>query len=66
VKLGRRGVRADVINPGRVDVGWMSHEIRAMGIAQTSAGRPGTGSDAADLVRFPLSDHGPWLNGRLL
>jgi len=66
IELGSRGVRANVINPGPIDTGWMSPEIRAAGIAQTPAGRLGTSSDAADLVRFLLSDRGSWINGQLL
>jgi 3-oxoacyl-[acyl-carrier protein] reductase len=65
-ELGPRGVRANVINPGPVDTGWMSAELRAAVIAQTPAGRLGTSSDAADLVRFLLSDGGSWISGQLL
>ena len=32
-------VRANVINPGPVDTGWMTDEIRALGVAETPAGR---------------------------
>lgn len=39
VELGARGVRANVINPGSIDTGWMTDEIRESGIAQTPAGR---------------------------
>ncbi len=66
VELGRRGVRANVINPGGIDTGWMSQEIRDAGIAQTPAGRLGTGADTANLVRFLLSERGSWINGQLL
>jgi 3-oxoacyl-[acyl-carrier protein] reductase len=66
VEMGQRGVRANVVNPGPVDTGWMTDEIRAMGVAQTPAGRLGTGSDTANLVRFLLSDQGSWINGQLI
>ncbi|WP_426566604.1 SDR family oxidoreductase [Angustibacter sp. McL0619] len=65
-ELADRGVRANVINPGPIDTGWMTDEIRAMGVAETPAGRLGTGRDTADLVRFLLSDEGSWINGQLL
>ncbi len=39
VGMGARGVRANVINPGPIDTGWMTDEIRESGIAQTPAGR---------------------------
>ena len=64
--LGHRGVRANVINPGPIDTGWMTPEIREQCIAATPAGRLGTAKDTTDLVRFLLSDAGGWINGQLL
>lgn len=66
IELGGRGVRANVVNPGPIDTGWMSEEIREAGTTQTPAGRLGTGADTADLVRFLLSGPGSWINGQLL
>ena len=66
VELGDRGVRANVVNPGPIDTGWMTDEIRALGVDQTPAGRLGTPRDTADLVRFLFSDAGGWINGQLL
>ncbi len=66
VELADRGVRANVINPGPIDTGWMDDEIRAQGVAATPAGRLGTGRDTADLVRFLFSGSGGWINGQLL
>lgn len=66
VELGPRGVRANVINPGPIDTGWMTPEIREYGIAQTPAGRLGTPQDTADLVRFLLSEPGGWVTGQVL
>jgi 3-oxoacyl-[acyl-carrier protein] reductase len=65
-ELAHLGVRANVINPGPVDTGWMTGEIRALAVADTPAGRLGTPQDTADLVRFLLSDSGTWINGQLL
>ena len=66
VELGPRGIRANVINPGPVDTGWMTPEVREACIAETPAGRLGTPADIADLVRFLFSDAGGWINGQLL
>jgi 3-oxoacyl-[acyl-carrier protein] reductase len=66
VELGPRGVRANVINPGPVDTGWMTPEIREWGTAQTPAGRLGTPQDTAGLVRFLMSDAGGWITGQVL
>src|SRR5258708_26464379 len=66
VELASRGVSANVINPGTIDTGWMSPQIRQLGIAQTPAGRLGTAADTTDLVRFLMSDAGGWITGQLL
>jgi 3-oxoacyl-[acyl-carrier protein] reductase len=60
------GVTANVINPGPVDTGWMSDEVRAHVIATTPLGRLGTPRDTAHLVDFLLSPQGGWINGQLL
>ena len=65
-ELGHRGIRANVINPGPIDTGWMNDEIRLAAVAHTPNGRLGTPADIADLVRFLLSDAGGWINGQLL
>jgi 3-oxoacyl-[acyl-carrier protein] reductase len=66
LELADRGVRANVVNPGPVDTGWMNDAIRSSGITQTPAGRLGTAVDTANLVRFLFSEPGSWLNGQLL
>ena len=65
-ELADRGVRANVINPGPIDTGWMNDEIRASATAGTPAGRTGTPADTANLVRFLMSDQGSWISGQLL
>lgn len=66
VELADRGVRANVINPGPIDTGWMDDAIRESGIIATPAGRLGTPDDTANLVRFLFSEPGSWINGQLL
>ena len=65
VELAGSGIRANVINPGPIDTGWMDAHIRAAGVAQTPAWL-GTPGDTADLVRFLMSDAGGWINGQVL
>lgn len=60
------GITANVINPGPVDTGWMSEEIRVSGVRQTPLGRLGTPQDTANLVDFLCSSQGQWINGQLL
>jgi 3-oxoacyl-[acyl-carrier protein] reductase len=66
VELADRGVRSNVINPGPIDTGWMTPDIRSGGAAATPAGRLGTPEDTANLVRFLFSEQESWINGQIL
>lgn len=66
IELADRGIRANAINPGPIDTGWMTDDIRESGTAQTPLGRLGTPRDTADLVTFLLSPAGGWITGQLL
>ncbi|UKA51162.1 SDR family oxidoreductase [Arthrobacter sp. FW305-123] len=66
VELADRGVRANVVNPGPIDTGWMDEAMRQWASSATPAGRLGTAEDTANLVRFLFSDAGSWINGQLL
>ena len=65
-ELAHLGISANVINPGPVDTGWMTGELRQSCIAQTPLSRLGTPQDTADLVSFLCSPRGQWINGQLL
>lgn len=65
-ELADRGIRTNVINPGPIDTGWMTDEIRVAGAAQTPAGELGGPETVADLVRFLVSEQGAWIRGQLL
>lgn len=62
VELASRDIRANVINPGPIDTGWMTPQIREALLAQTPAGWLGTPADPADLVRFNRKTHRPSLD----
>lgn len=66
VELGGRGLRANVLNPGPIDTGWMTPDLAAALTGETPAGRLGSPGDIADLVRFLFSDAGGWITGQLL
>lgn len=65
-ELAHLGVTANVINPGPVDTGWMTAELKESVIGQTPLGRLGTARDTAHLVQFLCSPEGGWINGQLL
>ncbi|WP_328945298.1 SDR family oxidoreductase [Streptomyces sp. NBC_00250] len=65
-ELAHLGVTANVVNPGPVDTGWMTEELRQEMVRQTPLGRLGTPRDTAHLVDFLCSPEGQWINGQLL
>ncbi|MEU9292841.1 SDR family oxidoreductase [Streptomyces sp. NPDC048266] len=65
-ELAHLGVTANVVNPGPVDTGWMTEDLREEMARQTPLGRLGTPRDTAHLVDFLCSPEGQWINGQLL
>jgi 3-oxoacyl-[acyl-carrier protein] reductase len=65
-ELAHLGISANAINPGPVDTGWMSADVRASCVSRTPLGRLGTPQDTAQLVDFLCSPRGGWINGQLL
>ncbi|MEW2545925.1 SDR family oxidoreductase [Streptomyces sp. NPDC047002] len=65
-ELAHLGVTANAVNPGPVDTGWMTEQLRTTIAAHTPLARLGTPADAARLVGFLCSPAGQWVNGQLL
>ncbi|HWS37916.1 MAG TPA: SDR family oxidoreductase [Actinoplanes sp.] len=65
-ELAHLGITSNVINPGPIDTGWMTDEVRDACLAATPLGRLGTPRDTANLVEFLCSPQGQWINGQLL
>ena len=65
-ELGAGGIRANVVNPGPIDTGWMNDETRAQVQRRQPTGRLGTPTDVAKLIAFLLSDEGVWTTGQLI
>ncbi|MEW1949480.1 SDR family oxidoreductase [Pseudarthrobacter sp902506025] len=65
-ELGPQGISANVLNPGPVDTGWMTPEVREELTAQQPGGRLGTPADVAGTVAFLLSPAGRWVSGQLI
>jgi 3-oxoacyl-[acyl-carrier protein] reductase len=65
-ELAPLGITANLVNPGPVDTGWMTDEVREALREATPAGRLGTPRDTAALVSFLLSEDGEWITGQLI
>ncbi|NNC13135.1 SDR family oxidoreductase [Planctomonas sp. JC2975] len=65
-ELGHLGITANLVNPGPIDTGWMDDQTRVALTAMQPTGRLGTPHDAAELVRFLLSEQGSWITGQLI
>jgi 3-oxoacyl-[acyl-carrier protein] reductase len=65
-ELGHLGIRANVVNPGPIDTGWMDDALRAQLARRQPTGRLGTPADVARIVSFLLSDEGVWTTGQVI
>ncbi|TPW73619.1 SDR family oxidoreductase [Schumannella sp. 10F1B-5-1] len=65
-ELAPRGIRANIVNPGPIDTGWMDDAIRASGTAAQPTGRFGRPSDTAELVSFLVSPASAWITGQTI
>ncbi|NJC23225.1 3-oxoacyl-[acyl-carrier protein] reductase [Arthrobacter pigmenti] len=65
-ELGDRKISSNALNPGPVDTGWMTEEIRDAVQQRQPTGRLGAPADVAGVVAFLLSDAGRWVSGQLI
>jgi len=65
-ELGKRGVTANVVNPGATDTGWMTPDLMQATVRATALGRVGTPDDASAIVGFLCSAEGGWVSGQIL
>jgi 3-oxoacyl-[acyl-carrier protein] reductase len=64
--LASRGVTVNAINPGPVDTGWPSPELRERLRPAFPAGRWGRPEDIAAVVRWLASRDGGWVTGQVI
>jgi len=60
------GIACNALDPGPVDDGWMSEELKIELRELTPLGRLGTTRDPANIVRFLCSEEGGWVNGQVI
>jgi 3-oxoacyl-[acyl-carrier protein] reductase len=65
-ELAEQRITSNVVNPGPIDTGWMSDDLRAQILQANPRGRLGLATDTASLVSFLCSPEGGWVNGQLL
>ena len=65
-ELGPRRIAANVLNPGPIDTGWMTDEVRETLLEAHPMGRLGTPADIGAVVAFLVSPEGRWVSGQLL
>ena len=59
-------VRANVVNPGPTQTGWITPDLEPTLAGMAASGRVGQPEDCARLVAWLCSDAGRWVNGQLL
>jgi 3-oxoacyl-[acyl-carrier protein] reductase len=64
--LAGRGITVNAINPGPVDTGWPSDELRERLAPAFPAGRWGRPDDIAAVVALVLSDDSAWMTGQVI
>lgn len=65
-ELGPLRISANVLNPGPIDTGWITEELRRGLVPMHPSGRLGEPADIAAVVAFLLSPEGRWISGQLL
>jgi 3-oxoacyl-[acyl-carrier protein] reductase len=65
-ELGPRHISANVLNPGPIDTGWMTDDVRNALQQLHPMGRLGTPRDIAGVVAFLISPEGRWVSGQLI
>jgi 3-oxoacyl-[acyl-carrier protein] reductase len=64
--LADRGITVNALNPGPVDTGWPTTELRERLRSAFPSGRWGQPADIAAIVRWLVSDQSAWITGQVL
>jgi 3-oxoacyl-[acyl-carrier protein] reductase len=64
--LADRGITVNALNPGPIDTGWPTTELRERLRSAFPSGRWGQPTDIAAIVRWLVSDQSAWITGQVL
>jgi 3-oxoacyl-[acyl-carrier protein] reductase len=64
--VAHKGITVNAVDPGPTDTGWMTPELKAQLLAESSFGRVGQPHDAASLIVFLASKAGEWITGEVI
>lgn len=65
-ELADRGITVNCVNPGPVDTGYLTADMRAAVAPMFPFGRMGAPDDAARLITFLLGEEGRWITGQVI
>ena len=65
-ELAERGITVNAVNPGPVDTGWPSAELRERLRPSFPSGRWGRAEDIAPVVAWLLSAESAWVTGQVI
>lgn len=65
-ELADRGITVNAVNPGPVDTGWASAELRERLRSSFPGGRWGRPEDIAPIVAWLVSEESAWVNGQVI
>jgi 3-oxoacyl-[acyl-carrier protein] reductase len=65
-ELASRGITVNAIDPGPTDTGWMDADVKLRLSRSTPMGRISEPRDAANMVRFLLSNEAGWITAQFL